>query len=208
MLIVFDLDGTIADSRLLARETYKRVFALLGYGQITDEQADSFNGPDADEICRVMNVTGEKRALYDRLVEESDIELVRSIGKIFPGVTDMLRALAPHACLAILTNGTTSYCEANMEAFCLWPYITLHSGFVSGVSKAQRISQWARETGARRVICVGDRGTDVINARAAGAVAVAVTYGMGEREELSGADYLCDTPGEVTTVCRRLIELA
>ena len=36
-LIVFDLDGTIADSRELARESYKRVFALMGFGQITDE---------------------------------------------------------------------------------------------------------------------------------------------------------------------------
>lgn len=34
-LIVFDLDGTIADSRELARESYKRVFALMGFGQVT-----------------------------------------------------------------------------------------------------------------------------------------------------------------------------
>ena len=47
-LIVFDLDGTIADSRDMARESYKRVFAMMGYGMITDELADSFNGPDAD----------------------------------------------------------------------------------------------------------------------------------------------------------------
>ena len=29
-LIVFDLDGTIADSRDMARESYKRVFAMMG----------------------------------------------------------------------------------------------------------------------------------------------------------------------------------
>lgn len=64
-LIVFDLDGTIADSRELARESYKRVFALMGFGQITDELADSFNGPDADEVCRVMGIGKDRRALYD-----------------------------------------------------------------------------------------------------------------------------------------------
>ena len=48
VLIVFDLDGTIADSRELARLSYKRIFALMGYGEISDEMADSFNGPDAD----------------------------------------------------------------------------------------------------------------------------------------------------------------
>ena len=58
----------------------------------------------------------------------------------------------------------------------------------------------------RRVIAVGDRATDIANARAAGAVAVAVTYGMGTREELSGADALCDTARQVTQACLRVIE--
>lgn len=79
-LIVFDLDGTIADSRELARESYKRVFALMGFGQITDELADSFNGPDADEVCRVMGIGKDRRALYDELVDQTDVELTRSMG--------------------------------------------------------------------------------------------------------------------------------
>ena len=205
VLIVFDLDGTIADSRILARESYKRVFALLGYGEITDEQADAFNGPDADEICRVMGVGPDKRPLYDQLIAQTDAELVRSIGRLFPGVPQMLQSLAPQACLAILTNGCEHYCDANIEVFSLSPYISLHRGYVSGVTKAQRIREWARQLDARRVVCVGDRGTDIKHARDAGAFAIGVTYGMGSREELSGADALCDTPQEVVRVCERVI---
>ena len=207
VLIVFDLDGTIADSRELARLSYKRVFALLGYGEITDEQADSFNGPDADEICRVMGVGPDKRPLYDRLLDESDAELVHSVGRMYPGVIELLQALAPHAHLAILTNGSAHYLQTNIDVFGLAPYIGLRAGFTSGVTKAQRIGMWERELCARRVICVGDRKSDVDNARAAGAIAVGVTYGMGSRKELSGADYLCDTPLEVESVCRKLIAL-
>ena len=208
VLIVFDLDGTIADSRILARESYKRVFALMGCGEITDEQADAFNGPDADEICRVMGIGPDRRPLYDELISQTDAELVRAIGSLFPGVEEMLRELSPHACLAILTNGCTDYCDANIEVFCLSPYISLHSGYVSGVTKAQRIRQWARELSAREVICVGDRGTDIRHARDAGAYAIGVTYGMGSREELAGADALCDTPQEVARVCKKRIALA
>lgn len=205
VLIVFDLDGTIADSRELARESYRRVFAMMGYGEITPEMADSFNGPDADEVCRVMGVGPERRALYDQLIDQTDVELVRTIGHMFPGTGRMLDALAPHACLAILTNGSQRYCEACIEEFSLAPYISLHSGFVSGVTKAQRIGMWARQLGARRVICVGDRVTDVDNARRAGAYAIGVTYGMGSREELSGADCLCDTADEVRRACLAVI---
>lgn len=49
-LIVFDLDGTISDSRELGRETYKRVFELMGFGRIPMSWRTSFNGPDADEV--------------------------------------------------------------------------------------------------------------------------------------------------------------
>lgn len=208
VLIVFDLDGTIADSRELARLSYKRIFALMGYGEITDELADSFNGPDADEVCRVMGIGPDRRPLYDMLVDQTDVELVRSVGRMFPGTGRMLGALARRAVLAILTNGTQRYCEACISEFSISPYISLHSGFVSGVSKAQRMRMWARELGARRVIAVGDRCTDVRNAREAGAFAVGVTYGMGSREELAGADALCDTPDAVIAACARVIEEA
>ena len=208
VLIVFDLDGTIADSRELARLSYKRIFALMGYGEISDEMADSFNGPDADEVCRVMGIGPDRRPLYDMLVDQTDVELVRTVGRMFPCTGRMLDALAPHAVLAILTNGTQRYCEACISEFAISPYIRLHSGFVSGVSKAQRMQLWAGELGARRIIAVGDRCTDIKNAREAGAFAVGVTYGMGTREELADADALCDTPDDVAQTCLRIIREA
>ncbi|MDO5378529.1 MAG: HAD hydrolase-like protein [Clostridia bacterium] len=204
-LIVFDLDGTIADSRELARESYKRVFRKMGYGEITSEQADAFNGPDADEVCRVMGIGADRRPLYDALIDRTDVELVGTIGKMFPGTGEMLAALADHAVLAILTNGSHAYCDACIDAFGLGPYIALHSGFVSGVTKAERIAMWERELSARRVICVGDRCTDIENARRAGAIAIGVTYGMGTAEELAGADSLCATPQEVERACLRAL---
>ena len=205
VLVVFDLDGTVADSRELARLSYKRIFALMGYGEISDELADSFNGPDADEVCRVMGVGPDRRPLYDMLVDQTEVELVRTVGRMFPGTGRMLDALAPHAVLAILTNGSRRYCEACISEFAISPYISLHSAFVRGVSKAQRMRQWAQELGARRIIAVGDRVTDIRNAREVGAYAIGVTYGMGSREELAGADMLCDTPAEVAAACLRII---
>ncbi len=205
VLIVFDLDGTLADSRELARVLYKQVFEMMGFGVISDELADSFNGPNPDEVCRVMGIGPDRRAEYNRLIDEVELELVKTIGRMFPGVHDMLAMLAPYAVLAVLTNGTTVYCEASIDAFGIRPFIRMSIGFTPGVTKAQRIAMWERELGARRVICVGDRGTDVENARLAGAAAVAVTYGMGSREELAGADVICDTPVDVARACLDII---
>ena len=205
VLIVLDLDGTLTDSAQLGRVLFKRVFAMLGCGDISDELADSFNGPSADEVCRVMGVTGERRILYDTLLDEVEVSLVRSMGVVYPGVHEMLARLAPHAVLAILTNGSQAYCEACLSEYGFSPYITLHTGYVCGVSKAERIAMWEREMNARRVICVGDRATDISNARAAGAYAVGVTYGMGSEEELAGADCLCGSAAQVAEACLRVI---
>ena len=207
VLIVLDLDGTLTDSAQLGRVLFKRIFEMLGYGVISDELADSFNGPSADEVCRVMGVEGEKRALYDQLLDEVEVELVREIGVVFPGVMDMLEALKGRAVMAILTNGSQAYCEACIREYGFTPYIDLYSGYVSGVRKSQRMLQWQKETGARRVIVVGDRGTDILYAREAGAFAIGVTYGMGTKEELSGADALCDTAMDAARECLRVIAL-
>ena len=118
----------------------------------------------------------------------------------------MLSDLARRAHLAILTNGSAAYCEACVAHYGFAPYIELSVGYAAGVTKAARIGMWARALGARRVIVVGDRCTDIDNARAAGAYAVGVTFGMGTREELSGADALCDTARQVTQACLRVIE--
>lgn len=205
VLIVFDLDGTIADSAQLGRVLFKRVFEMLGYGVISDELADSFNGPSADEVCRIMGIGPDRRPLYNQLIDEVETELVKTIGRMYPGMIDMLEALSRHAVLAILTNGAPVYCKTCIDTFGLAPYIALHSGFVSGVTKAQRMLQWAGELDARRIIVVGDRSTDMENARAAGAYAVGVTYGMGSREELSGADVLCANACDVVRACMEVI---
>ncbi len=205
VLIVFDIDGTLSDTVQLGRELFKQVFALMGYGVISDELADSFNGPSADEVCRVMGIGPDRRPLYNELLENIEDELVVKMGCMYPGVVEMLSALAPHAVLALLTNGTQRYCETTIREFGLSPYISLHSGYFSGVTKAQRMQMWAKEIGARRIICVGDRGTDVKNGKAVGALTIAVTYGMGSREEIAGADIICDTTAEVTKECLRAI---
>ena len=150
-LIVFDLDGTIADSRDMARESYKRVFAMMGYGMITDELADSFNGPDADEVCRVMGIGPDRRELYDKLVDQNDVELMSTMGRMFPGTIRMLDELAPHATLAILTNGSQRYCEASIEAFALY-------------RAAQRLCQ-RRDQGAANPPVAGRNGRDDCDCR-------------------------------------------
>ena len=204
VLIVFDLDGTLTDSCELGHLLFKEVFRRLGFGEISDAMADSFNGPSSDEVCRIMGIEDRKDE-YNALIDEVETQLVKTMGKIYPGVIEMLADLAPHAHLAILTNGSPVYCQTCIEEYGFAPYIGFRAGFASGVTKAMRIGMWERELGVRRVIVVGDRSTDISNARAANAYAIGVTFGLGTREELAGADVLCDSAQQITQACMRVI---
>ena len=204
VLIVFDLDGTLTDSCELGHLLFKEVFRRLGFGEISDAMADSFNGPSSDEVCRIMGIEDRKDE-YNALIDEVETQLVKTMGKIYPGVIEMLADLAPHAHLAILTNGSPVYCQTYIEEYGFAPYIGFRAGFASGVTKAMRIGMWERELGVRRVIVVGDRSTDISNARAANAYAIGVTFGLGTREELAGADVLCDSAQQITQACMRVI---
>ena len=55
------------------------------------------------------------------------------------------------------------------------------------------------------MIVVGDRSTDISNARAANAYAIGVTLGLGTRVERADADILCDTAQQITEACMRVI---
>ena len=200
-LIVFDLDGTVVDSKTLHRLNYRRVFEQMGYGTLTDEEADRLNGPNGEEICRIMGVAPKLRAWYNTLYDESVRELVLRCGRMFPGMVRVLQRLSQTATLALLSNGSQAYCEANVQHFALNAWFARYTGYVDGMNKADNIRKWMLAYGQPRLMVVGDRAGDIRCAREAGAIAIGVTYGMGEREELKDADALCDTPEEILSVC-------
>ncbi len=204
-LIVFDLDGTVVDSCELHRRNYRRVFERMGYGYLTDEQVDRLNGPNADEICRMMGVAPERRAWYNALYDECAVGLVEEIGRMFPGMEETLRRLSEKAHLALLSNGSEAYCKANVRCFGLDRWIGRHAGFQQGVSKAERIRIWSLSLGFPPLIVVGDRAGDIATARAVGAAAVGVSYGMGSPDELKQADVVCASPADIVKACEALM---
>ena len=63
--------------------------------------------------------------------------------------------------------------------------------------EAQTVARAQRALGARCPVVVGDRYYDVDAARACGLRAIGVTWGIGDREELRGADIIVERPVEL-----------
>lgn len=197
-LVIFDLDGTLADTisdiaaavnRTLSRfnvrphevDAYKLMvgegFRLLMQKALPPELAD--------------NGSLVERALEIALADYSENCLVHT--SLFPGVPELLRVLAKSGRrLAVLSNKPDPMTKSLVKTLCgqiefvaVWgnspdrprkpdPAAALRIAAMAGVEP-------------QRCIFVGDSSTDMQTARAAGMIAVGAEYGYRSHEELAGA---------------------
>ena len=129
---------------------------------------------------------------------------------LYAGVPEMLAELrASSYRLFVATSKPEVYAGRILEHFSLGHYfVGVHGNDLGGRldDKADLVSELLREHGldAGETMMVGDRRHDVAAGKRNGVAALGVTYGYGSREELerAGADFICDSPAEVSARVR------
>jgi phosphoglycolate phosphatase len=186
-LIVFDLDGTLVDSRLDLAGSANRLLEQFGAGPLPVDQIVGMVGEGARMLVgRVLAAAGVDTDLdvaLARFLTIYDEHLVDHT-RLYPGVIDALRALEGRAALAVLTNKPGHHSTRLLEALdvrrCFFeviggdarwprkpdPASLQHLIAVSGVPPAS-------------AIMVGDSMVDVETARRAEARVCIARYGFG-----------------------------
>ncbi len=191
MFLVFDLDGTLADSAgcvaacmLSALETHglppvppAAVTALIGLPLDTMVTRLVPAGADAPAV------TATYRARYPDLAREQEC--------LFPGVRDLLAGLAAgdHV-LAIATGKSQRGADRATEELGIRPYFRTIRGGNSvprGKPWPDLLHQVLEDLGAppEEALMIGDTTYDLQMARAAGVRSCAVTWGVHPRERLA-----------------------
>jgi phosphoglycolate phosphatase len=193
-LVVFDLDGTLIDSRRdLADSTndvvesyggqalpVEAVAGMIGEGaKVLVERALAAAGLDPkapDALGRFQAAYGRRLTLHTRPYE---------------GIADMLAWLLPRATLAVLTNKPSQPTERVLAAFELARYFRWSIGGDSPLGRKPDpagLEHLMREAGASRdeTLLVGDSMIDVEAARRGGVAILVALYGFGQaRGELT-----------------------
>lgn len=199
-LLIFDLDGTLIDSRQdlctginLMRRHYKlpplpvaTVSSFIGDG-IRKLVASALKGHniDIDEAVRI-NYEFYLRHIHDKTV-------------LYPGVAEGLTALfnQDHA-LALISNKGAAACKIILAHFNIAGLFSSVIGGDSGLPlkpKPDTVLETMRRvnTGAADTWIIGDNHTDLAAARNAGVKSVFVTYGIGkalkEKSSLTFGDF-------------------
>jgi phosphoglycolate phosphatase len=203
--IIFDMDGTLIDSKPGILGSLRHALGQLGHEFPEEEDLGWALGPPLDQImARLLAPRGDTRiaeavAFYRAHYGDGGLYDARP----YDGIPDLLGELATSGrTLFVGTSKFTPFARQILDHFGLSAHFSGVYGTEPGgpvPTKADLIGSVLADRGAdpADVVVVGDREHDLIGAQANGLAAVAVLYGYGSRAELAaaGADLFCETPG-------------
>jgi pyrophosphatase PpaX len=203
--VLFDLDGTLADTIPLIVASYQHAFRVVLAEEVAEPRARAWIGRPL--LPALLEESPEHGHELDRAYREWNLANTARLIRRFPGVPQLLDELVAAgvtcavatskrretARLALTSVGIDHLVDVvaaleDTTAHKPAPDPLLHAAATLGVDPAD-------------CVYVGDATVDVLAAQAAGMAAVAVTWGAGEREALAatGPDALVDTVADLTT---------
>ena len=201
-LLIFDLDGTLIDSKLDLVHSVNAARRLMNLPAISEELVSSYVGNGAPVLMRralgpEASEEEVQRALEFFLAYYRDHMLDHT--RLYPNVREALDRLHENGTkMAVLTNKPVRFSQAIVHGLGLSGHFFQVYGGNSFEQKKPDpigIETLLRETGASRdlTIMVGDSAVDVRTARAAKVKACGVSYGFQpETFEQSPPDILVD----------------
>ena len=187
--LIFDIDGTLWDSRQLVAEGYNIQLEKEGLQHlaVTAEDLRPLFGKVMTEIADTILASidpSERYDLMERCMKTENDYLFANECKIgYPKVKETLEALSKKYRLFIVSNSQCGYPELCIEKLGLTDYIEGHMCFGdTGTSKGQTILTLIRKHNIGSCIYIGDTQGDLEACREAGVPFIFCAYGLGNAE--------------------------
>ena len=187
--LIFDIDGTLWDSRQLVAEGYNIQLEKEGLQHlfVTAEDLRPLFGKVMTAIADVILASielPERYALMERCMKTENDYLFANECKIgYPRVKETLAELSKKYRLFIVSNSQCGYPELCIEKLGLTPYIEGHMCFGdTGTSKGKTIRTLMEKHNICSCIYIGDTQGDLEACQEAGVPFIFCAYGLGTAE--------------------------
>jgi len=202
--ILFDLDGTLANTIPLIVASYQHAFREVRGEEVEEARARAWIGRPL--LGALLEEDPERGHDLDRTYREWNLANTERLIERFEGVPKMLSALtAAGAKLHIVTSKRTDTARLALSAVGIDHLIDVvgaleHTTRHKPHPEPLLVAATTLGIEPTSAVYVGDATVDILAARAAGMAAVAVTWGAGERAALEATepDTIVDTVDELT----------
>ncbi len=188
--IIFDVDGTLWDSRALLADAYNAQLKSEGLtADVTAEKLRPLFGMTMNKIADGLFTdipAPERYALMDRCITRMDSHLEQFAGPQigYPDLVSTMEALSQKHRLFIVSNGQKGYPQMAAKKLGLDHLI---SGYLSfgdtGTSKGQTLLRLMEHHKITSGVYVGDTQGDLEACREAGIPLIFCSFGFGQPEE-------------------------
>jgi phosphoglycolate phosphatase len=202
-LIVFDLDGTLIDSRKDLANSINAMLTEFNRQPLPEEIIAEYIGDGAGMLVRrALGDPDDEKFVESALNSFLNYYRVHKLDYtyVYDGVFAALDALKAGRQMAVLTNKPVRPAEAICEALGLSPYFfRIYGGnsFTTKKPDPEGLTTLIREAGVQpdETVMIGDSDVDILTARRAKTWAIGCRYGLSSHTvESIPSDYLADFP--------------
>jgi phosphoglycolate phosphatase len=207
-LVVFDFDGTLADTWRDLASALNDTLADVGLPPVSGPEIKAWIGDGALKLLaralpphecaspRLELHFERFRGHYERLCLETT--------ELYPGIEACLDALAGRAALAVLSNKPSRFLDRIVEGLDLGKrFFAIAGGDSLAATKPDpetlRLLAARLDVPPREIWMIGDSAVDIATGRSAGARTIGCAWGLRGADELraAGADELVDAPDQI-----------
>jgi phosphoglycolate phosphatase len=196
--LVFDFDGTIADTLGETRLIFNKIAPDYGIRQVSEHEMDHLRHLSLKELLKHLEIS---KLRVPALIARGTSMMRGNITQLqlIDGMGEILAELRRHVrCFGILTSNATE----NVDLFLRTHGLRDQFDFISSTSKltgkAKHLKAIRKTFSLKNeeLLYIGDELRDVKASQKAGIPIAAVTWGFNSRESLAASkpNYLFDTP--------------
>jgi phosphoglycolate phosphatase len=200
-LLIFDLDGTLADTKDDIATSVNLTLDELGLPEKSPAEIYTFVGSGVRKLIQqaVGEEEGERFREAMRVFRRHYMAHLLDTTKLYPGMDDVLDHYRSKK-KAVVTNKPQLYTDPIASGLKMMKRFDLILGGDNGLplkpDPAMILTVLEKlSADPKRTVMIGDGLHDIHASRAAGIAVCAVGYGLGDPEELrrAGPDFFCET---------------
>ena len=206
--IMFDFDGTLADSKDVAFKIYNELAEEHNYKKIKKSEIPEISRASIIEKCKMLNVPKFKLAFLFYEATKRFKEHILNIN-LFDGIKEVVDILNNEDFnLVVVSSNSEETIKEILQRNDVHVFTNIFSS-KNLFGKHITINNYIKKNNLKRedIIYVGDELRDIDSCKKSGVKIISVSWGFDSPELLMNnkPDYLVNTPGEIVVIAKGIV---